>query len=367
MTLKISDNIKNLRKQKGVTQEQLAEALGVTAGAVYKWEAALSVPDILLIMEIADFFEVSLDSLLGFEMRSGKVAVVKNRIVELRREKNFEEAVSECEKALRKYPNNFDIVYQSAMVFELKGIEERDKKSTIRCIELYEKALLLLPQNTDSDISEYTLQSSIAEGYLTAGQHEKGIELLKKCNVDGVYDSLIGMTYSFSPEREEAEKGMPYLAKSFGHVVMSSFRTMLGFANVYARRNDVANALDVMQWLVNFLDSVRKNEDSSSYTEKSKAVLLAQCAIYLDILGRKSEADEALERAYITAKRFDEKPNYGICGLKFCEGIEKTTVAYDDMGKSALSAVENSITENPEYPESEARILELWNKMLGEI
>lgn len=366
MTLKIAENIKNLRKQKGFTQEQLAEALGVTAGAVYKWEAALSTPDILLIMELADFFEVSLDSLLGFEMRSGNVDAVKDRILELRRRKKFEEAVSECEKALRKYPNNFDIVYQSAVVFELKGVEERDKKSTLRGIELYEKAMVLLPQNTDPEISEYTLQSNIAEGYMTAGQHEKGIELMKKCNIDGVYDAFIGMTYSFSSDREEAEKGMPYLVKSFGHVVMNAFRTMLGFTNIYAKRKDYERVLDTMNWLINFLDNVRENEDSVIYTEKSKAVLLAQSAVYLDILGRKSEANDALKRAYITAKLFDANPNYGIDGLKFCEDIEKTAVAYDDMGKSALSAVENNIAEHSEHPEAVARLLELWNKMLSE-
>lgn len=366
MTLKISENIKALRKQRGFTQEQLAEALGVTAGAVYKWEAGLSVPDILLITELADFFEISVDALLGFEMKSGSAEAVCERIKTLRREKKFDEAVSECEKALQKYPNNFDIVYQSANLYEVQGVENHDKKSTLRGIELYEKARILLPQNTDPDISDVTLQSSIAEGYLTAGQHEKGVELMKKCNVDGVYDALIGMTYSFSSDREEVEKGSQYLAKSFGHVVLNTFRTMLGFVNLYAKRHDVEGSLSAMTWLINFLDSVRKDEESVAYTEKSKAVLLAQSAIYLDVLGRKSEADEHLKRAYITAKHFDENPNYGVNGLKFCEDIESTAVAYDDMGKTAISAVEKSISENPEYRESEARILELWNSLLCE-
>ena len=52
MELLVGENIRLLRKKHGLTQEQLAETLGVTPGAVYKWEAKLSVPDISLILRI---------------------------------------------------------------------------------------------------------------------------------------------------------------------------------------------------------------------------------------------------------------------------------------------------------------------------
>ena len=73
MKIKISENIKNLRKAHSLTQEQLAETLGVTVGAVYKWESGLSTPEIKLIMEIADFFEVSVDVLLGYEQQNSNI------------------------------------------------------------------------------------------------------------------------------------------------------------------------------------------------------------------------------------------------------------------------------------------------------
>ena len=44
--LKLAENIRALRKQRNLTQEQLAEVLGVTVGAVYKWEAGLSLPEL---------------------------------------------------------------------------------------------------------------------------------------------------------------------------------------------------------------------------------------------------------------------------------------------------------------------------------
>ena len=49
MELHFSETIKQLRKSRGLTQEQLAEALGVTTGAVYKWENSLAMPEIRMI------------------------------------------------------------------------------------------------------------------------------------------------------------------------------------------------------------------------------------------------------------------------------------------------------------------------------
>lgn len=60
----IGTKIQTLRKQKGMSQEQLAEALGVSRQAVSKWEAEQSVPDIDKIIAICDFFGVTTDYIL---------------------------------------------------------------------------------------------------------------------------------------------------------------------------------------------------------------------------------------------------------------------------------------------------------------
>lgn len=69
MELLVGENIRLLRKKHGLTQEQLAETLGVTPEAVYTWEAKLSVPDISLILELANFFDISVDALLGYDIK----------------------------------------------------------------------------------------------------------------------------------------------------------------------------------------------------------------------------------------------------------------------------------------------------------
>lgn len=59
------ENLKNLRKQKGLSQEELAERLHVVRQTVSKWEKGLSVPDADLLIRIAEIFEVSVSALLG--------------------------------------------------------------------------------------------------------------------------------------------------------------------------------------------------------------------------------------------------------------------------------------------------------------
>ncbi|MFQ9805283.1 MAG: helix-turn-helix transcriptional regulator [Christensenellales bacterium] len=55
MAFALSEHIRSLRKARGLTQEQLAEALGVTVGAVYKWESRLSLPELPMLVQLADF------------------------------------------------------------------------------------------------------------------------------------------------------------------------------------------------------------------------------------------------------------------------------------------------------------------------
>ena len=70
--MKLHERIFVLRKSMGVTQEELARALGVTNQAVSKWESAQCCPDIQLLPDIADYFGVSVDELMGHETAASK-------------------------------------------------------------------------------------------------------------------------------------------------------------------------------------------------------------------------------------------------------------------------------------------------------
>ena len=67
----LSENIKNLRKRAVMTQEQLADKLGVTRQTVSKWKNNMSVPDADILSEMADVFDVSVSELLGYGANNG--------------------------------------------------------------------------------------------------------------------------------------------------------------------------------------------------------------------------------------------------------------------------------------------------------
>ena len=73
----IGKNIAELRKNKGMTQEQLAETLGVSAQSVSKWENEITMPDIMLLPVIAGCFDITIDELYG-----GRKAKEKNKHVD---------------------------------------------------------------------------------------------------------------------------------------------------------------------------------------------------------------------------------------------------------------------------------------------
>ena len=342
MKIKISENIRRLRKASQLTQEALAEALGVTAGAVYKWEAGLSVPDITLITELADFFEVSVDALLGYSVQNGRRRETACHIDSLARKKDYDAASKEAEHVLVKYPNDFAIVKACAEMYQHKGIERRDEKAVYRAIELYLKAIALISQNTDPEISENSLTVEIAQCHLVLGHKEKALELMKANNVCGINSDIIGFICSSSSEYT-TDEALSYLNQSFGICFSKTTRCMLGYANVLARLEDDIGTLDVLRWLVTYLDSLKKSADAVAYTDKVKALVLVECAAFSLKLGKNDDAKKYLNMAYRTATAFDAAPNYGVEGMRFAIGDTKHAVAYDDMGLTAMDAVNDCI------------------------
>ena len=75
--MNIGNKIKVLRKEKGVTQEELANSVGVSFQAVSKWENNIALPDITLLPMLAEYFGVSMDELFDFSLRETEAAIMR--------------------------------------------------------------------------------------------------------------------------------------------------------------------------------------------------------------------------------------------------------------------------------------------------
>jgi transcriptional regulator with XRE-family HTH domain len=80
--IKVGAFLKDLRKEKGITQEQLAEKLGVSGRTISRWETGKNMPDISLLVEIAEFFDVSIPEIIKGERKSENMKEETKEVVE---------------------------------------------------------------------------------------------------------------------------------------------------------------------------------------------------------------------------------------------------------------------------------------------
>ena len=105
--MNIGNKIRELRKQRGITQEQLAESIGISFQAVSKWENNIALPDITLVPVLASYFGVSMDELFDFNLKEIEHAVmILTEKAYQYRESNPAESRRILEEGLKKYPEN---------------------------------------------------------------------------------------------------------------------------------------------------------------------------------------------------------------------------------------------------------------------
>lgn len=146
--MQIGEVIRTYRKQKNMTQEEMANYLGVTAPAVNKWENGNSMPDITLLAPIARLLGITLDILLSFreelteEEINSFVQEVDNRF----RVENeaYEEVFLWVKEKIECYPNCYRLIWQMAVILDawrlIKGVSDLEKYDSY-ILDWYERAL----------------------------------------------------------------------------------------------------------------------------------------------------------------------------------------------------------------------------------
>lgn len=175
--MSIGSTIKRLRREKNITQEQLAEYLGITSRAISQWECDRTAPDISQLPALCHIFDVSSDVLLGIdiEKNNGEIKKYLDKARNLCHQGKWEEYTAILREANKKYPRDYKIMLTlaDAIVCEYsrKGIKEYD--------EVFDLCNRILAECTDST-TRYEAIRTLALAYKYAGKREEMLKLAKE-------------------------------------------------------------------------------------------------------------------------------------------------------------------------------------------
>ena len=170
MKIRFGEILKDLRRKKDITQEELADILGVTSQSVSRWEKGACYPDMELLPAIANYFGVTVDDLLGMnEIRSReRLNAIFTEALNLERESKYEDAVGVFRAALKNFPDNTELTSELALA--LSKCESVNNKK--EAIALSEK---VLARCTNEKIRS-TVRANLCYLYRDCGFNDKAEE-----------------------------------------------------------------------------------------------------------------------------------------------------------------------------------------------
>lgn len=197
--IKLGERIKEFRQRNGRTQDALAEELGVTAQAVSRWEKGICYPDMEVIPSIANYFNVSIDELFGYDNeRSKKADALARQINDMIHQNNgkdvsMDECIALAREALIEFPGNEKLTLALASALFTAGyvrhgehhiegddgysvydvVRHREYSEWKEAIRLYEKLLLSL--NSGEMRQQAVIE--LSQLYKNTGEHEKALLL----------------------------------------------------------------------------------------------------------------------------------------------------------------------------------------------
>ncbi|APH20379.1 helix-turn-helix domain-containing protein [Clostridium botulinum] len=233
--LLIGEVIYRLRKEKAITQEQLANFVGVSTAAVSKWESGASYPDITLLPVIAAFFNVTIDTLLNFkiELSDEEVMDIFNECEKLFSNGEIHKAIDKSKKYIINYTSSYYLKLRIGFLFIMYSWKSTDEE---KCKEMIGHSIKLF-----EDVSKNCTKIELVEQalfqlgalYQSIGEEDKAVEALNKINKSKVNpDMLLANIYMEKNELKKAREMMQSkLYKSINDITFAC----LGLANSYMK------------------------------------------------------------------------------------------------------------------------------------
>ncbi len=180
--MSIGLTIKKLRRERDITQEQLADYLGITSRAVSQWECDRTAPDISQLPLLANIFEVSADELLGIDVAAKQKKI--DEILGNAKEKwskgyNFE-GMEILREGLKEYPNNYQIMFDLiSCIWRVRDEPQNEGQRNTMTGEVIKLGEKILEECTDTKIRNLTIQL-LCFTYPEVGKKDKAVALAEK-------------------------------------------------------------------------------------------------------------------------------------------------------------------------------------------
>lgn len=224
MNLRIGENLKRLRREKDLTQEELAAHLGISFQAISKWERDESYPDITILPALSNYFKISIDELVGMEeiKRAEEYERINKQWLENRNSNKHKENVKLMKDALKFFPNDALLLVQlSSSLERLDGTDAEKMQYLRESISVQEQIL----RGEDSEVRNATLYN-ICFAYWKIGEYEKAIKQAKKLpNFYKSRENALVYLLTGEEKREIAKSSLEPLAWSITHQLTALYET----------------------------------------------------------------------------------------------------------------------------------------------
>ena len=299
--MQIGSVIRTYRKKKNMTQEEMANRLGVTAPAVNKWENGVSQPDIGLLAPIARLLGISLDELLSFheELSTDEINhIIKELDAKLETEE-YAEVFRWAESILHEYPNCNQLIWQVALVLDVRRLAKKveNAQQYADTINHYYQMVLedddpqIKKNAADSLFGFYVRKGEYdkaetylqyfsqddpirklkqAEIYKHKGMEEEACKLYEQLLFSGyqILNQVLSVFYLFSMEKKDYARAKAYLDKQSEMArtfEMGRYNEVSGYLDFAVSQKNVEETIQIIKEIMSHIGTIEDYAKSFLY------------------------------------------------------------------------------------------------------
>lgn len=326
--MNIHQSIREMRKGRNLTQEQLADAMGVSTASVSKWENGQCAPDLAILSELADFFEISIDTLVGHTIDPKRLDALIAEANALADSKKVKEAAALTDKILRSYPNSLKAAEQCIQIFYKLFLFSAHKPYMEDCVKLTQRLFVLNPSM--SEIQKLENTTRLANQHELLEDWETAKKYYAESNYAGTNERNIAICLNHQKKPTEA-------LATISDVILANlyhqFMDALTLSEAWEQLGNLSNAIQALQWADTSLGL-------ADYAPHLRMLLYVRIAKLSEAAGDISQAKEMIRKA----ARMTKKQNHPGNASFLSPSKKPAEISNESCNEEALKALLSKVS-----------------------